>query len=406
MEPNNGEQALLNLMQDITCLDQLRPWTERINIFHVLKIARTEIRHSNMLAWLLDPNENHGLGSYFLQAFITDLSKSHSYEFSSEDFDSDAIIPTKAAIDLLSSDLTNTQVFREWNHIDVLIKLPKGYVIAIENKVDAAEGKRNGKSQLENYSEALHKNNLDTDKIIKVFLTPNGDKPSKENQDWKVYTYFDILTILNHVYESFHNNLSVEARILINNYIGILNNEIMDGSELKNLCNEIYQKHKQAFDLIFENRDSVTSMASLICFNKLNELKHDNPSIELLSDKPGVNIKFTTDGSRSIKDRLKSIEMYYVYEFRPSGDYGVIAKLVLVLHNLNKDYDEENANTINKYAEKNKCKENKVWEWKGIWGETTSFKEINDDDISKWIEESYNKIKRFEKKKELDREHS
>lgn len=71
--------VMLAFLQDINCLDVLRPWTNGTNIFEVLKIARTEIRHSNMLAWLLDPNESHNLGTSFLYAFITDLSKPHSY---------------------------------------------------------------------------------------------------------------------------------------------------------------------------------------------------------------------------------------------------------------------------------------------------------------------------------------
>ena len=49
------EEALREFLADIECLDALSPWTERFNIFDILKISRTEIRHSNMLAWLLDP---------------------------------------------------------------------------------------------------------------------------------------------------------------------------------------------------------------------------------------------------------------------------------------------------------------------------------------------------------------
>ena len=39
------------------------------NIFDCLKLTRAEIRHSNFLAWLLDPNEAHGFEDYFLTAF-------------------------------------------------------------------------------------------------------------------------------------------------------------------------------------------------------------------------------------------------------------------------------------------------------------------------------------------------
>ena len=62
----SDKEALLKFMQDAECLDALSKWTNDFNIFDVLKISRTEIRHSNLLSWLIDPNENHGLGDSFL----------------------------------------------------------------------------------------------------------------------------------------------------------------------------------------------------------------------------------------------------------------------------------------------------------------------------------------------------
>ena len=56
-----------NLIADIDCLEPLNKWTKEINIFNILKINRMEIRHSNMLAWLLSPNETHGLNDKFLK---------------------------------------------------------------------------------------------------------------------------------------------------------------------------------------------------------------------------------------------------------------------------------------------------------------------------------------------------
>lgn len=43
------EEVLQNFLLDIDCLDELVPWTKRFNLFDVLKISRTEIRHSNIL---------------------------------------------------------------------------------------------------------------------------------------------------------------------------------------------------------------------------------------------------------------------------------------------------------------------------------------------------------------------
>ena len=93
----SDKEALLKFMQDAECLDVLSKWTNDFNIFDVLKISRTEIRHSNLLSWLIDPNENHGLGDSFLYGIIALLSKE---------------LDQKTALHLLSSDLYSIAVFR------------------------------------------------------------------------------------------------------------------------------------------------------------------------------------------------------------------------------------------------------------------------------------------------------
>jgi hypothetical protein len=60
--------AQLDLSKDFARLHQ------KFNQFNPLKVLRVdqfEIRHSNVLAWLLDPTENHHLGSFFVQKILT-----------------------------------------------------------------------------------------------------------------------------------------------------------------------------------------------------------------------------------------------------------------------------------------------------------------------------------------------
>ena len=45
----------------------------QFNPLKVLRVDQFEIRHSNILAWLLDPNETHQLGSFFLKKMLTRL---------------------------------------------------------------------------------------------------------------------------------------------------------------------------------------------------------------------------------------------------------------------------------------------------------------------------------------------
>src|SRR3972149_7475372 len=51
-------------------LARLEESTGQFNIFEALGIVRQEIRHSNFLAWLMNPAQTHGLGDYFLKGFL------------------------------------------------------------------------------------------------------------------------------------------------------------------------------------------------------------------------------------------------------------------------------------------------------------------------------------------------
>ncbi|MYK89711.1 MAG: hypothetical protein F4018_16005, partial [Acidobacteria bacterium] len=45
----------------------------RFNVFDILRYSEYEIRHSNVLAWLLEPGETHGLSDKFLRRFLESL---------------------------------------------------------------------------------------------------------------------------------------------------------------------------------------------------------------------------------------------------------------------------------------------------------------------------------------------
>ena len=62
----SDKEALLKFMQDAECLDALSKWTNDFNIFDVLKISRTEIRHSNLLSWLIDRSSSFKFRLIFL----------------------------------------------------------------------------------------------------------------------------------------------------------------------------------------------------------------------------------------------------------------------------------------------------------------------------------------------------
>jgi len=63
----DARKALEEFLMDIEILEPLERIISEFNVFEALGIIHTEIRHSKVLSWLLDPAENHGLGDYVLK---------------------------------------------------------------------------------------------------------------------------------------------------------------------------------------------------------------------------------------------------------------------------------------------------------------------------------------------------
>ena len=64
--------------------DELELGLNKPNLFEILRITRTEIRHSNFLSWLLDPKGSHGLGDIFLTRFVRKIFYSDKMFFSND----------------------------------------------------------------------------------------------------------------------------------------------------------------------------------------------------------------------------------------------------------------------------------------------------------------------------------
>lgn len=240
------EQALQDFLLDIDCLDALSKWTSRFNVFDILRITRTEIRHSNMLAWLLDPSESHGLGDRVLKGLLRYVVRSADEE--------------QPVFRVLTMDLDDFTILREWHNIDIVaVSHKERFVLCIENKIDAGE---HGK-QLEKYAKTIAREYRDADNYDCrfIYLTPTGDDSSIPEL-WKPMGYHDVLSILEPIVDSIP--LSDGANLLINDYLEIIRRDIVEDQELAEVCKDIYEKHRAALDLLFENRpDRAYSLAEI-----------------------------------------------------------------------------------------------------------------------------------------------
>lgn len=372
------KECLLKLLQDTEVFKPLSKWTTSLNVFDILKISRTEIRHSNMLGWLLDPNENHGLDDSFLYGLLAKLSDS----FANKD----------VILRLLTGNLASFSVFRERDNIDILLVSSEfKTIIAIENKIGANEHNygRTDESQLQKYSDSLN-SNYDGYIQIKIYLTPEGDEPT--NAEWIIMTYSDILGILESVYNNKTNEIGTEASLLIKNYIETIKKNVIMDEELVKLCNEIYNKHKAALDLIFENRDDKTLQINKICKNTIEQ--QDGFKLEETNTKAAV--RFTTETLRLLSQEKGLEQPFYQLKILDRGNE---LMLEMVFHKQKTaDVSEKTRNKINFFitGKSSKIKDNQ-WEWKRAFRiDMKNAGDKTDDEIKDWFVNAVRKLSSIE----------
>src|SRR5437016_3899769 len=107
---NADRNALEAFVVDNPELEHLEALLKQFNIFEAIGTVRQELRHSDFLAFLLNPQENHGLGDVFLKRLLQKILVATQ----------DAIVPI-TPIDLDVWSLDHILVLREWQNIDILL---------------------------------------------------------------------------------------------------------------------------------------------------------------------------------------------------------------------------------------------------------------------------------------------
>jgi hypothetical protein len=241
-------------------LEALESIVDKFNIFSSLGIINQEIRHSNFLAWLIDPNETHNLSEYFTTSFLKLVTFNNTNPSSK-----------LTMFDVDTLDLANMQVFREWNNIDVLlVDEEQKLACVIENKVDNKEHS----NQLKRYRELIELHYPDY-KTLFVFLTVHGEEAEKE----KVYipvSYREVSGLITNLLARKESQLSDEVNLFIRHYNEMIKRYIMEESEVQELCEQLYKKHKKALDLIFKHKPDVYNDVR----DALEEIIDENASLE------------------------------------------------------------------------------------------------------------------------------
>ncbi len=229
-------KALEVLIVNNPDLQRLEDLIAEFNIFEALGAVHHEIRHSDFLAFLLDPNANHGLGDRFLKRFLLQILTNAP--------EKSAITPID--IDLMS--MENATVSREWQHIDILIDDPDNrFICLIENKVLSDEHS----NQLSRYLTTVS-HYFPERRLLPIFLTPDGHAPSEEA--YLAMNYDAVAQVIETTLQVDELVLGPAVLMLMAHYATMLRRHIVSDSEIAELCQKIYRRHQRALDLIFEHR--------------------------------------------------------------------------------------------------------------------------------------------------------
>ncbi|HYA42379.1 MAG TPA: PD-(D/E)XK nuclease family protein [Syntrophobacteraceae bacterium] len=237
MAEEDVRKLLETFVVDNADLERLESLANQFNIFEAVGPVGQELRHSYFLAYLLNPQQNHGLKDVFvkrlLQRTVAATKKTN--------------LPV-TPIELDIWNLEGLEVSREWQNIDILLlDEANNLVVVVENKIGTGEHS----DQLERYWQILRQHHP-TKRILGIYLTPDGEEPSHES--FLSLDYGQIATLIEDLVVNRTSILNPEVRTLLLHYAQMLRRHIVSESEIAELCRLIYKKHQQALDLIFDHR--------------------------------------------------------------------------------------------------------------------------------------------------------
>lgn len=223
--------------------------------------------HSRIISWLLDPSAHHRQAGRFIAALLK---------------------ATKAPPQLHAADWSAAQVSQEWENVvdgqwgylDILI-LNHAYknLIAIENKTFSQEHS----NQLTRYNCALSQAYPEYTRHH-IFLSPTGVSPYSEwdRKHWQPASYSVIHDAIQEALES--GVTDPDANALLQIYATTVRRNIMPNTSLNQQARRIYLEHKEALDLIFDNKPNFINetkpmLKEAIAKHSFWKLDHDGPKI-------------------------------------------------------------------------------------------------------------------------------
>ena len=241
---------------------------ENYNLFSILNIERYELKHSALIANLLDPKGSHGCGDAFLRAFFEIALKERAYPF--EDC---------THLHSYTEHYTGPIAGDTGGRIDILVESKSKsshYGLIIENKIYAGDQDKQ-LTRYDNYG----KTTFGADGYLLVYLTLYGCDASKESTATKSaeevgylrLSYAeDILRWLEQCVRLADNKPLV--RESLNQYIRTIKQLTYQDMNLKNIRKiiDLAVDHPEVVATLSSNRDAIAQgIREKYIFDKLKE---------------------------------------------------------------------------------------------------------------------------------------
>lgn len=246
-------------------LEQINNNVMDFNVLEITGMGAQEIKHSNILSWMLGDNE-HQLGYKILEGFLKKVVE----ENKDNEFIQDEQKELLKHYVYLPKDNRNLTIYREKNSIDLLLIDENNEIaIAIENKVyanersDGADG-----GQLNKYFIYVNSNYANFSKFF-IYLTLDNSYPSEGNENnWLVANHQMVGEVVEQLLN--HNNINEKAYLILSSYVDLLKRRnIMADKNLEELCEKIWAKNAKALDILYKYRKTdLDKFYDLTCEDK------------------------------------------------------------------------------------------------------------------------------------------
>ncbi|MCC7376090.1 MAG: PD-(D/E)XK nuclease family protein [Verrucomicrobiales bacterium] len=246
-----GKDCDLQALTDFVLSDELGKLEESIDgfsLFHTLGLESRELAHSQVLAWLLQPDESHGFGDLFLRRWLMRVVR--DAESTEPKLPS---APEIEAVEWVQIDVKSEVAMSRENRLDVVATLRERglhreplWVVAIEVKVDSKEGN----NQLGRYKAILERRLPLAERRVFVYLTKKDLPPG--DSSWTRCGFNTVLETLREGLAQKSEAIGSGPKLLLDNYKSLLEEEFVKNEKIEAAVRNIIKTHGEAVKLILK----------------------------------------------------------------------------------------------------------------------------------------------------------